>query len=315
MKITVLDSATLGDDISFDEFRRIGDVDVYDMTPDDAVYDRINGSDVVVVNKLKLNRSNLENSGIKLICVAATGYDNIDVDYCRENGIGVCNVVGYSTDCVAQVTVAMVLSLVNHLPEYNRCVTDGSYTRSGVQNRLVPVYHELAGKTWGIVGAGNIGGKVAEIARAFGCSVIVYKRTPDERFECSDLDTVMTQSDIISVHLPLSDSTRNIINAGRISLMKKDAVIVNVARGAVWDEEAVADAVEKGRIGGMGCDVYSAEPMSSEHPFNRIMHLDNVCLTPHMAWGSYESRSRCISTMAKNIKCYFNGEKFNRVDI
>ena len=315
MRIAVLDSATLGDDISFDEFRQIGDVDIYDMTPADLVSERIKGSDVVVVNKLKLNRSNLENSGIKLICVAATGFDNIDVDYCRENGIGVCNVVGYSTDCVAQVTVAMVLSLVNHLPEYNRCVEDGSYTASGVQNRLVPVYHELSGKTWGIVGAGNIGGKVAEVARAFGCRVIVYKRTPDERYECTDLDTLMSQADIISVHLPLSDATRNIIDSRRISLMKKDAIIVNVARGAVWDESAVSEAVEKGRIAGMGCDVYSAEPMSSDHPFNKIMHLDNVCLTPHMAWGSYESRSRCISTMAKNIKCYFNGEIYNRVDV
>ena len=315
MRIAVLDSATLGDDISFDEFRRIGDVDIYDMTPADLVHERIKGSDVVVVNKLKLNRSNLENSGIKLICVAATGFDNIDVDYCRENGIGVCNVVGYSTDCVAQVTVAMVLSLVNHLPEYNRCVEDGSYTASGVQNRLVPVYHELSGKTWGIVGAGNIGGKVAEVARALGCRVIVYKRTPDERYEFTDLDTLMSQADIISVHLPLSDATRNIIDSRRISLMKKDAIIVNVARGAVWDESAVSEAVEKGRIAGMGCDVYSAEPMSSDHPFNKIMHLDNVCLTPHMAWGSYESRSRCISTMAKNIKCYFNGEIYNRVDV
>jgi glycerate dehydrogenase len=168
---------------------------------------------------------------------------------------------------------------------------------------------------WGIVGAGNIGGKVAEVARALGCQVIVYKRTPDDRYECTDLDTLMSKSDIISVHLPLSDSTRNIIDSERISMMKKDAIIVNVARGSVWDESAVADAVENGRIGGMGCDVYSLEPMSSEHPFNRIMHRDNVCLTPHMAWGSFESRSRCISTMAKNIECYFNGEIYNRVDI
>ena len=315
MKISVLDAATLGEDISFEEFEKLGDVKVYDITPPELVGERISGSDVVIVNKIKLNSTNLADSGIKLICVAATGYDNIDVAYCKANGIGVCNVVGYSTDCVAQVTVAMVLSLANHLPEYNRCVEDGSYTASGVQNRLVPVYHELCGKTWGIVGAGNIGGKVAEIAKAFGCRVIVYKRTPDEQYECTDLDTLMSTADIISVHLPLSDSTRNIIDKRRIDLMKKDALIVNVARGAVWDESSIAEAVENGRIGGMGCDVYSVEPMSSDHPFGRIMHLDNVCLTPHMAWGSYESRSRCISIMAKNIECYFNGEIYNRVDI
>ncbi len=315
MRITVLDAATLGDDISFDEVRQFGEVDIYDITPSELVFERIKGSDVVVVNKIKLNGSNLDNSGIKLICVAATGFDNIDVQYCMDNDIGVCNVVGYSTDCVAQVTAAMVLSLANHLPIYNRCVEDGSYTASGVQNRLVPVYHELRGKTWGIVGAGNIGGKVSEIARAFGCRVLAYKRSADQRYECTDLDSLMSQSDIISIHLPLSDCTRNIIDKRRISLMKNDAIIVNAARGAVWDEMAIADAIQNGEIGGMGCDVYSVEPMSAEHPFNKIMHLDNVCLTPHMAWGSFESRSRCISTIAKNIKCYFNGEIYNRVDV
>ncbi len=315
MKISILDAATLGDDISFEVFRSVGDVEVYAMTSPQEVAQRINNSDVVVVNKLKLNESNLANSDVKLICVAATGYDNIDLQYCRAKDIAVCNVVGYSTNCVAQVTVAMVLSLVNHLPEYTRCVEDGSYTSSGVQNRLVPVYHELCGKTWGIVGAGNIGSKVAEVATAFGCNVLVYKRTKSDRYNCTDLDTLMCQSDIISIHLPLSDATRNIISADKIAMMKKNAVIVNVARGAVWDEMAVAKAVADGSIGGMGCDVYSAEPMSTEHPFNGIMHMDNVCLTPHMAWGSYESRVRCMNEIAENIRHFYDGKIRNRVDI
>lgn len=314
MKISVLDAATLGGDIEFSCFEALGEVEVYDMTKPEQVAERMKDCDVVIVNKIKLNETNLDNaSKLKLICVAATGYDNIDINYCRGKGIAVCNVVGYSTHCVAQVTVAMVLSLVNHLTEYDRYVSDGSYTASGVNNCLIPVYHELCGKTWGIVGAGNIGGQVAKAAQAFGCNVIVYKRTKSDKYNCVDLDTLLKNSDVVSIHLPLNDDTRKIISAEKIALMKSDAIIVNVARGDVWDEEAVADAVMSGKIGALGCDVYSAEPMSAQHPFNKIMHLDNVCLTPHMAWGGYESRVRCMKEIVNNIRCFFDGVNHNRI--
>ena len=216
---------------------------------------------------------------------------------------------------MSQVTVATVLSLYNHIPVYDRYVKDGSYTASGVHNCLTPVYRELAGKTWGIIGLGNIGRQVAKVAQALGCNVIAYKRKKTDEYKCVSLAELMWTSDIITIHLPLSDSTKNIVNKSMISLMKSSAVIVNAARGAVWDEQAIADAVMDGKIAAMGCDVYSLEPMSSEHPFNKLVGYDNVCLLPHMAWGAYEARVRCMDEVMLNIKAFFAGEMRNRVDV
>ena len=315
MRITILDAGTLGADLSLDLFSRFGDVTVYQSSTQEAVSERIADAEAVITNKMKLNAQNLANAkSLKLICVTATGYDNIDLAYCREHQIAVCNVVGYSTQCVAQVTVSMVLSLMTHLEEYTSFVRDGSYTRGGCANRLVPVYHELAGKTWGIVGLGNIGRQVGEIARAFGCRVLVNKRTPIDGWECVDFDTVCQKSDVLTIHTPLTDETRELLDRRHIAMLKSDAIVVNVARGAVTDEAAIADAIEQGRIGAFGADVYSVEPFSENHPFARIMNRSNVCLTPHMAWGGYETRVRLLEEIAKNIEAYARGERRNRVD-
>ena len=201
MKIAVLDSKTLGDDLDLSVFSTLGEVHLYDMTPADEVADRISDSDVVVINKVKLNESNLCGAkNLKLICLTATGYDNVDTSYCKKAGIAVCNVVGYSTHSVAQITLSMAMSLMAHLPEYNSYVTNGSYTKSGVANYLKPVYHEFYGKNWGVIGLGNIGRQVAKVARAMGCNVICHKRTPDSEYETVSLDTLLKSSDIISVH-------------------------------------------------------------------------------------------------------------------
>ena len=314
MKISFLDASTLGSDIDLSIYERFGELKVYGTTSDEEFASHVGESDVIILNKIKVGRHNLPACpSVKLVCVTATGFDNIDTEYCRENGIAVCNVVGYSTQNVAQLTVAMVLSLVCHLPEYNRAVADGSYTRGGVANILTPVYHEIYGKTWGIVGYGNIGKQVGAVAKAFGCKVLVYKRTPIEGEECVDIDTLCRESDIISVHTPLNDGTRGLISRERIAMMKSDAILVNVARGAVCDEAAVADAILEGRLGGVGIDVYSKEPFGDDHPMSRIAGRDNVVLTPHMAWGSYEARVRCCEEIALNIESYLKGEKRNRI--
>lgn len=316
MNIDILDAKTLGFDISFDIYKKFGNVNVFDLTMPEQVAKRIEYSDIIIINKIKLNESNLSCcKNLKLICIAATGFDNVDIEYCRLNNIAVCNVIGYSTHCVAQVTVSMVLSLINHLVEYDRSVKDMTYTFGKVQNILMPVYHELYGKTWGIVGAGNIGGQVAKIAKAFGCNVIVYKRNKTDAYKCVDLKYLMSQSDIITIHLPLNEHTKNIISKDMISHLKKNAIIVNVSRGAVWDEEAIADALINNKISAMGCDVYSVEPMEKNHPFVKLIEYDNVCLTPHMAWGSYESRMRCMDEIANNIEMFLSGIKHNRLDI
>lgn len=311
MKITVLDSATLGDDLDLSPLSEVGETEIYKNTAPNEVAARIAESDAVVINKIKLNESNLANAkNLKLICIAATGYDNIDVAYCKEKGIAVCNVVGYSTHSVAQITVATVLSLACHLPEHCETVKSGRYTASGVANSLTPVYHELAGKTWGIIGYGNIGKQVAKVAEAFGCRVIASRRSGG-----ASVEEVCRESDIITIHTPLNDSTRGLVSREMIALMKKDVIIANAARGAVTDERAVADAVKEGRIGAFGSDVFSVEPFGENHPFYEIKDLPNVCLTPHMAWGAYEARVRCLSEIVENIKSFQKGDTRSRVDL
>ena len=315
MKIVILDAATLGGDLDFSLYNRFGEVCVYQTTQQDAIGDRIADADVIIVNKIKLNASNLPAAKrLKLICVTATGFDNIDLQYCRENKIGVCNVRGYSTDSVVGLTVSMALSLVINLTSFDRYVKDGSYTASGVQNYLKPTFHEIAGMRWGIVGMGNIGRRTAEIAKALGAEVLAYSRTEKPGYKCVGIDELCESCDIISIHVPLNDGTRSLINKERIAKMKKNAVVINVARGAVVDEAALTDAVKNGEIGGIGVDVYSVEPMSADSPYNEILNCDNVILTPHMAWGAYEARVRCMEEIAENIDAFFKGEMRNRVD-
>lgn len=315
MKIVVLDAGTLGVDTDMSPLDEAGTVTVYQGTAPEQVAERISDADMIVNNKLKLSRENLQGAQrLKLICLTSTGYDMVDCIYCRERGIGVCNVPGYSTQSVAQLTAAMALNLATHLGEYRDYVHSGAYTRSGVANSLVPVWHELAGKTWGVLGGGGIGQRVAEIARAMGCRVLMCRRKRDARFEAVDLQTLCRESDILSVHVPLNDETRGMIGAEQIGLMKRDAIFINVARGAVADEEALAAAIEEGRLGALGVDVYSAEPFGAEHPYHRILDRANVCLTPHMAWGAAETRNRCIAEVAENMRAFLRGERRNRVE-
>lgn len=316
MKIVFLDALTLGDDIDLSGFSDLGDVEIYGTSNEEEIITRSADADVLITNKLKLNKDNLSGAAkLKLICVTATGFDNIDVSYAKDQGIGVCNVVGYSTSSVAQLTAGFALSLINKQTQYRRSVASGEYSLRGVANILTPTYHELEGKTWGIVGFGNIGKRVACIAEALGCRVIVNKRVPEAGVECVDIDALCRESDIISVHTPLNEGTRGLISRERIALMRDGAILINVARGAVCDESAVAQAVKDGKLGGFACDVYSAEPFGESHPYANIKELDNVILTPHMAWGAYEARVRLCEEVKKNISAYFSGEIRNRVDL
>ncbi len=315
MKIVVLDRLTLGEDLDLSPAGNYGDLFVYDKTEPDEVAEHVGDADVIFVNKVKLGEQNLtEAKNLKLICEAATGYDNINLDFCRRQGIAVCNVPGYSVYSVAQVTVSQVLYLVNHLKTYTRYTADGTYTKGGTANILQPVYHELYGKTWGIVGYGAIGARVGAIAEALGCRVLAYKRKPVDGVSCVDLDTLLKESDVVTVHIPLSNETRGLISREKIALMKPEAIFVNTARGAVTDEAALCDAILEKRLGGLGTDVYSVEPFGEDSPFYRVKDLDHVCLTPHMAWGTIEARNRCYNEMLLNMEAFFAGESRNRID-
>lgn len=316
LKIVILDALTLGDDISLEEISSLGECEIYSSTSVDELPERLENAEVAVLNKVKLNSGILSFAKkLKLICLAATGFDNIDIDYCKKNGIAVCNVVGYSSHNVAQLTAAMVLSLSVNLCQYTDFVKRGEYTESRVANKLTPVYHELFGKTWGIIGYGNIGKEVAQVARALGCNVIYNKNKQENDKACVSLEELCSKADIISIHTPLNDSTRGMINEKTISLMKNNVILVNTARGAVTDESAVAKAIKEKQIAAFGTDVYSVEPFGKDHPFYSIKDYPNVCMTPHMAWGSYEARCRCISEITENIKSFFSGKIRNRLDI
>ena len=317
-KIVILDADTMGGDLDFSPLSRFGEVVVYPSTDAGTLTRRISDADIVIVNKIKLNRDNLQNAKrLKLICLTATGYDNIDINYCWQREIGVCNVKGYSTESVAQVTMLMALELLTHLGEYKAAVTSGRYTRGESPLCTEPVFHEIAGLTWGVVGYGAIGRRVAQLASAFGCNVLVCSRRT--HMECSydqvTLDELCMKADIISLHVPLNDGTRKMIDSRRLKLMKNSALLINVARGDVVDELAVCDAIFRGEIGALAVDVYSAEPLTVTSPYNALTMQSNVILTPHMAWAAYESRTRCMKEVEKNIETFLMGGKRNRVDL
>ena len=315
MKITVLDKKTMGDDISFAPLESYGELTAYDISPAELIPERVADAEVIILNKAKITADIIAAAkNLKLICVFATGYDNIDLTAAREAGVAVCNVPGYSTDSVTLYTIATVTALASRLITYRAAVSSGEYTAAGSPNKISPAFNDLRGKTWGIIGYGNIGKSVAEVAKAFGANVIVNKRTPTYDAVCVDVDTLCEKSDIITIHCPLNDDTRGMINADRLALMKKSVILVNEARGAVLDESAVAKAVENGDIAAFGCDVYTKEPFPADHPYTAIKDLDNVILTPHSAWASYEARTRCVDIISNNIASYINGDKLNRVD-
>lgn len=316
MKITVLDAKTLGKDLDLSALNKFGEVTIYETCTEENIKERIKDTDIIINNKLKLTEKELcDAKNLKLICLAATGYDPVDLEYARKRNIGVCNVVGYSSNSVSQLTVTMALSLISRLPEYIDYTKSGRYTDSKTANYVSYVFHEIAGLTWGIIGLGNIGKKVAKAAEGLGCNVIAYKRTKEEGYNITDLDTLLESSDIISVHLPLTNETKNLISREKIDKIKKNAIFINVARGAVTDEKALADAIKENKLAGIGIDVYSEEPFTETHPFYEIKEYPNVIFTPHMSWGAYESRNRCIEEIILNINAFLKGEIRNRVDL
>jgi glycerate dehydrogenase len=314
MNIVILDYATLGYDLDLSGAEKFGNVTKYEKSTSENTPERIKDADIIIVNKIKLTESILSQAkNLKLICETATGYDNIDTNYCKAHGIKVANTPAYSTYCVAQLTVSMASYLMTHLGEYRNFVHSGGYFKSESANSLTPVFNEFFGKTWGIIGFGNIGKAVYKVADALGCNVLVNKRTKENGYNCVDLETLLKESDIISIHTPLNESTKNLIDKAAIEKMKTGVMVINVARGAVWDENEIANAILNGKIGAIGCDVYSTEPIRENHPFAKLLDKENVVLTPHMAWGGLETRRRCYDIVLSNIESFLNGTPQNIV--
>ncbi len=315
MKIVFLDAATAGKDMDMSIFSKYGDAEIYDTTPEEKLCERLKNADIAITNKCKISAKVMESAkNLKLVCIIATGYDNVDTDYAGKHNIAVCNVKGYSTDCVAQLTVSLVLSLACHIREYDDYCKSGEYASSGLMNCLEPVYYELKGKTWGLYGYGNIGKKVAQTAKALGCSVITCRKNKTDEIECVSLEELFERSDIVSLHVPLNEETEKSVNKEILERAKRNLILVNVARGGVTDEKAVAEAVKSRKIAGFATDVYSKEPMDENSPFYELLDLKNVIFTPHMAWGAYETRVRLLDETCKNIDSFLAGEKRNRIE-
>lgn len=317
MKIVILDGGTMGSDMEFSCIEKLAPTVIYHNTTPSQLHQRIADADVLVTNKVLLTRENLcHANNLKLICVFAIGYNNIDIEYCRENNILVRNVPGYCIGSVCQHTFALLFSLIENIRYYDDFVKCGDYSKSGLANHLGRQFFEIEGKKWGIIGMGAIGRAVAECAGAFGAHVSyssISGAVRREKYDSVPLDTLLSESDIITVHAPLNEKTKHIIGARELSLMKKTAVIVNVGRGAVIDEAALADAINDGIIAGAALDVYSEEPPRSDMPIMNIKDSERIIYTPHIAWASVQARERCIRMTGENIDAFIKGESLNDV--
>lgn len=304
MKIAFLDAATMGN-VSFAPFESLGDFVRYDTSTPAEAKERVRDIDVLLINKVLVDKGLIDAApNLKLICIAATGVNNIDVEYAASKGIPVRNAVGYSTDSVVQSTFMHILSLVGGAPYFDESVKSGNYSRSGMFTDPNWNWWELSGKTIGIIGLGNIGKKVALIAEAFGMQVFYYSTSGTghcKDYPCVSLERLLEISDIVSIHAPLNERTLGLIGQKELALMKPTAYLVNMGRGAIVKEADLADAVDKGVIAGAGIDVFVTEPIPEDHPYLKMSHPERMRLAPHVAWASVEARQRLVGIMAENI--------------
>lgn len=318
MKLVVLERNSVGTDVDVSCFEKFGEVDYYANTVAENTAERVKDADIIIGNKAPMNESTLKDApNVKLICLFATGFDNVDLAYCKSRGIRVANVVNYSTAAVVQHTLLLALALEEKLIHYDNYVKSGAYGAQDRFSNFDVVFGELEGKTWGIVGMGNIGRGVARTVQTLGCKVIFYSasgKSSCTEYERVEFDELLARSDILSLHCPLSDRTRGLIDKEAFSKMKKSAILVNVARGPVVDTQALYDALTQGQIAAAGLDVLEKEPISMDNPLGTIKDSTRLIITPHMAWASVEARTRLVGEVMKNIEAFLNGEERNVVN-
>ncbi len=317
--IVVLERNSVGTDIDVSCFEKLGNVTYYRNTVTaEEVRERTKDADIIIANKMAMREESLKDSpNVKLICEFATGFDNCDLAYLNGRGISVANVRNYSTDMVAQHTFTLALALMQKLAHYDTYVKSGEYSAQDRFSNFDIAFTELAGKTWGIVGMGNIGRKVAKIAEAFGCKVIFHSvtgRSTVTEYTQVDKETLLKESDVLSLHCPLSDLSRNFIDKEALAKMKKTAVLINVARGAVVNNADLYEALMEEKITAAGLDVLEQEPLALTNPLSKIKDSNRLIITPHLAWASVEARTRCVEETYKNVEAFLKGEKRNIVN-
>ena len=313
MKIVILDRCTVTNgDVDLSPIEKLGEVEYFDILTKDEIIENLKGKDAVICNKAIIDREIMEKTGVKFVGLFATGYNNIDTAAARELGVTVCNVPGYSTDSVTQITFSLLLELAGNTSKYFNSVANGDWVKAKQFSYFSFPIGEIAGKTLGIFGLGAIGMAVAKVGLAFGMKVIAYTRTPKqvEGVKMVTLEELFKQSDFLSFHCPLTPDTTKLVNEQTLSLMKPTAFIVNTSRGGVVDEPALAKALNEGKIAGAGLDVMTIEPMSADCP---LRNAKNCIITPHIAWASLEARTRLIGKVCENLDAFKKGNPINRV--
>lgn len=309
-KIVILESKTLGVVSNLNKISKYGHVITYETTRPEDTTSNIDDADIVIINKIVISKEVMKNCpNLKLICVSATGMNNVDLEAAKELGITVRNAVGYSSNSVAQHTIASILQLYHKISYYDEYVKSGKYVNSDTFTHYGPSFSELNNKIFGIIGLGNIGKTVANIAAAFGAKVNYYStsgKNKDNVYHQVSLDQLLMNSDIISIHAPLNEKTKKLISAAQFSMMKKHAIIVNVGRGGIIDETALASAIDNEEINGACIDVFESEPINQDNPLLNVKFPERLILTPHNAWASIESRTKLVDIVCENIETYIN---------
>lgn len=310
MKIVFLDVKSIGEDIDLSGFDELGEVVKYGFTTEEEAAERTKDADVVIINKVPINEKTIGAAEhLKLVCVTATGTNNLDKEYLASRNIAWRNVAGYSTETVAQHTFALLFYLLDKLSYYDEYVKTEKYVNDTMFTHFGSVFHDLNGMTWGIIGLGNIGRRVADLAKAFGCHVIYYStsgRNSQKGYERVDFDTLLATSDIVSVHAPLDENTKNLMDAKAFSKMKKSAIFLNLGRGPIVVEKDLADALNNGTIAAAGLDVLADEPMQEDNPLREIKDSTKLIITPHIGWASVEARTRLMQLVLENAKNFFS---------
>ena len=309
MIIVFLDAKTIGDDIDLSCYDALGEVIKYDFSTKEEARIRTRDADVIILNKVVIDEESIgEARHLKLVCVTATGTNNLDKEYLEKRGIAWRNVAGYSTETVAQHTFAMLFYLMEKLRYYDDYVKTEKYVEDTTFTHFANVFHELSGKTWGIIGLGAIGRRVADIAKMFGCHVIYYSTSGKNRqkeYEQVDFDTLLRESDVVSVHAPLNADTEGLMNKKAFERMKDTAIFLNLGRGPIVVEKDLAEALQKNRIAAAGLDVLTVEPMSVDNPLREIKDSNRLLITPNIAWASIEARTRLMKIIEGQIREFF----------
>lgn len=309
LKIVFLDAKTIGEDIDLSGYEKLGEVVKYDFSTPEEARERTKDADVIILNKVVINEASIgEADHLKLVCVTATGTNNLDKEYLDKRGVAWRNVAGYSTETVAQHTFTLLFYLLEHLNYYDQYVKTEHYVNDTMFTHFAEVFHELNGMTWGVIGLGAIGRRVADIAKMFGCRVIYYSTSgkhDQPGYERVTFDTLLRESDIVSVHAPLDENTKDLMNKEAFDKMKSSAIFLNLGRGPIVVEKDLADALEQGSIAAAGLDVLCVEPMQEENPLRQIKDSNRLIITPHIAWASVEARTRLMQIIEGQIREFF----------